>query len=71
MSMILSLLPFSGAWSLGFEAIAAVLVLPTGLYFAGHTLLHSYPKLFNALHWLFGLYIVYVLVVALMMLIIY
>ncbi|TYC49843.1 hypothetical protein ESZ50_04440 [Weissella muntiaci] len=57
------------SWAVGVEALAMVLLLPTGLYFAGHALLHPYPKLFNALHWLFGTYIVYVLAVALGLLI--
>jgi threonine/homoserine/homoserine lactone efflux protein len=47
---------------MGVFAFGVVLLMPTIIYFAGHTALRRYPKLFNTLHWLFGIYLVYVII---------
>lgn len=66
MSLMMPLAP--NMWLMGFEIFALIMLVPAGLYYAGHALLRGYPKLFNALHWLFGLYVIYVLVAALTLL---
>ncbi|MCM0583449.1 hypothetical protein H9L19_05875 [Weissella diestrammenae] len=43
-------------------ALILVFGVPTGVYLTGHTMLRSFPKLFNALHWLFGTYVAFVFV---------
>jgi hypothetical protein len=60
MILMLPLSPTS--WLMGIEIFALILILPAVLYEAGHVLLRPYPRLFNALHWLFGVYMAYVVV---------
>jgi len=47
---------------MGFEIFALILIVPTVVYFAGHRILRPFPMLFNALHWIFGAYMMYVFV---------
>ncbi|MGO3468617.1 MAG: hypothetical protein ACTIMJ_04715 [Weissella hellenica] len=60
MSLTLPIIPTN--WLMGVLAFSVVLLLPTIIYFSGHTALRQYPKLFNAWHWLFGVYLVYVII---------
>ncbi|WP_165314466.1 hypothetical protein [Weissella sagaensis] len=60
--MSLTLPIISTNWLMGVFAFGVVLLMPTIIYFAGHTALRRYPKLFNTLHWLFGIYLVYVII---------
>ncbi|MDR3241120.1 MAG: hypothetical protein LBT37_02975 [Lactobacillaceae bacterium] len=43
-------------------ALVLVFGVPTGIYLTGHSVLRPFPKLFNALHWLFGTYVAFVFV---------
>lgn len=60
MTTLLTLTPQT--WLMGFEIFAFIMIVPTVIYFTGHRLLKPFPRLFNALHLIFGGYMMSVLV---------
>lgn len=60
MTLMLPVMPTN--WLMGALVFAVVLLMPTAVYFSGHSALRRFPKLFNALHWLFGAYLIYLIV---------
>jgi hypothetical protein len=64
LEMFTNFIPRPNTWLMGFEIFALVMILPTAVYFTGHTILRPFPKLFNAVHWLFGAYIFWVFVIS-------
>ncbi|WP_258088597.1 hypothetical protein [Weissella fangxianensis] len=63
MTLMLPVMPTN--WLMGALIFAVVLLMPTAVYFAGHSALRRFPKLCNALHWLFGAYLIYLIVAGL------
>ncbi|MCT0010185.1 hypothetical protein [Weissella confusa] len=60
MTLLMPMAP--NTWLMGFEIFALILIVPTVVCFAGHRILRPFPMLFNALHWIFGAYMMYVFV---------
>ncbi|KRN77529.1 hypothetical protein [Weissella minor] len=60
----------SPAILLGMQIFAAVMILPTVIYSVGHRLMRPFPRVFNALHIVFGGYMLSVLLAALTVLIV-
>lgn len=60
MTLMLPVMPTN--WLMGALVFSVILLMPTAVYFAGHSALKRFPKLFNALHLLFGAYLIYVIV---------
>ncbi len=52
------------------EVFAAIMILPTIIYFLGHHFTRPFPKVFNALHLMFGGYMASVFTAALVVLVI-
>lgn len=60
MMLLMPMVP--STWLMGLEIFALILVVPAVIYFVGRRILRASPLLFNALHWVFGGYLTYVLV---------
>jgi hypothetical protein len=66
------MLPFAPtSWIMAIEIIGLLLLIPAVAYQVGHAILKPYPKLFNALHWIFGIYMAYLMVAGLTTLVMY
>ncbi|MBM7616510.1 hypothetical protein JOC36_000043 [Weissella uvarum] len=55
---------------LALQMFALILIVPTVIYFLGHRLCRPFPKLFNALHVMFGSYMFSVVLAGLTVLIV-